>query len=193
MYHLIRRIHLFTGLILLMFVLMYVVSGYVMIHPNWFGERTPTVSERTELASFPTGLSDTALATHLQEAFGLRGQSSPPEHRRDGSTRFNFVRPGTTFQAVLSADGKRLTITRKDFGFSGLANGMHRLRGYHGGWLYCLWSLLYDLASLGLIVFGITGALLWYQSASRRLAGWVCLGASCGFAAAMVCYLMWAK
>jgi hypothetical protein len=193
MYHLIRKIHLFTGLLLLVFVIMYFASGYVMIHPRWFGERQPKLSVRTEALNFPAEPSDGAFAERLKEAFGLRGQSSPPERRKDGSTRFNFVRPGTAFQADLSPDGKQITITRKDFGFSGLANGMHRLRGYHGGWLYYLWAFLYDLASGALIIFAITGIILWYQSCSRRLAGWACLAASFGFTAGMICYLMWAS
>ena len=36
MYDLIRKIHLYTGLTLLAFVLMYFVTGYVMIHHDLF-------------------------------------------------------------------------------------------------------------------------------------------------------------
>ena len=193
MYHFIRRIHLFTGLLLLVFVLMYFLSGYVMIHGKWFVEREPKVSVRTETLNFLVDPSDASLAGRLQAAFGLRGQSSSPEHKSDGSTRFNFVRPGTTFQAVITPGSGEITITRKDFGFRGVANGFHRLRGYHGGWIYVLWSCLYDLASVALILFGITGVVLWYQSTARHLPGWACLVASFGFTAAMICYLMWTK
>jgi hypothetical protein len=37
MYNTIRRIHLYTGLIVLVFLMMYFISGYVMIHRPWFG------------------------------------------------------------------------------------------------------------------------------------------------------------
>jgi hypothetical protein len=193
MYHLIRRIHLFTGLLLLVFVLMYFISGYVMIHSKWFGETSPNVSVRTEHLNFPVDPTDAKVPAKLQAAFGLRGQSSSPERRGDGTIRLNFSRPGTTFQTVVSADGTQLKITRKDFGPTGLANGLHRLRGYHGGWLYFLWSLMYDLASIALILFALTGTVLWYQSTARHLAGWACLAASFGFTAAMIIYLMWTR
>lgn len=193
MYHFLRRIHLFTGLLLMVFVLMYFVSGYVMIHPKWFGQREAKDTTWTEALSLAPGNSDAALVRYLQSILGLRGQPSSPEHRRDGSVRVNFIRPGTTFQTVVNPEGKQVKITRKDFGFTGLANGMHRLRGYRGGWAYWIWSLLYDLASLALIVFGTTGIILWYQSTSRRLPGWLCLTASFGFTAAMILYLMWSK
>jgi hypothetical protein len=193
MYHFIRRIHLFTGLLLLVFVVMYFASGYIMIHATWFGGREPKVSVRSETLDLPANESDAELANRLQAIFGLRGQSGAPEHRKDGSVRINYARPGTTFQAVINSGGKQITITRRDFGFAGVANGLHRLRGYHGGWAYWTWSLMYDSASLSLIVFGISGVILWYQSSARRLAGWICLAASFGFTAAMIVYLMWTK
>jgi hypothetical protein len=193
MYHLLRRLHLFTGLLLLVFVLMYFVSGYVMIHPEWFGERVSTDTTRSEVLSLPPKISDSELPAYLEKSLGLRGQSGKPEHRKDGSTRLNFVRPGTTFQTEISPGGKEITITQKQFGFTGLANGLHRLHGYRGGWAYWLWSLCYDLASLALIVFGLTGIVLWYQSTSKHMAGWLCLVASFGFTGAMILYLMLSK
>src|SRR5688500_14285492 len=38
MYNTIRKIHLYTGLVILIFLMMYFVSGYVLIHRPWFGE-----------------------------------------------------------------------------------------------------------------------------------------------------------
>lgn len=39
MYHVIRKIHLYAGLVVMVFLMMYFVSGYVMIHRPWFGGR----------------------------------------------------------------------------------------------------------------------------------------------------------
>ena len=193
MYHFFRRIHLFTGLLLLVFVLMYFLTGYVMIHGNWFGSNEPKTSVETNSFAFVANETDSALATRLQRQFSLSGQSSTPERRKDGSLRLNYVRPGTTIQTVINPVTRQIVITRKEFAFHGLANGLHRLRGYHGGWQYWIWSLLYDLASLALIVFAITGVVLWYQSTARHVAGWICLAASCGFTTAMILYLMLSK
>jgi hypothetical protein len=109
------------------------------------------------------------------------------------SRQFNYARPGTTFEAVVSPDGKQVAITSKEFGFVGLANGMHRLHGYGGGRIYDAWAFLYDLASAALILFALTGIILWYQSTSRRLPGLICLGLSFSFSAAMILYLLYRK
>lgn len=192
-YPLLRRIHLFTGLMLLVFVLMYFVTGYVMIHAKWFGGREAKTTKYTEKLDINGNVADDVLVRRLQTELGFKGQPSDPEHRKDGSTRLSFTRPGTGFQVVVVLGTNLVTVTRKDFGFAGVANGMHRLRGYHGGWRYWAWSLLYDLASLSLIVFALTGILLWYQSTARRLPGWLCLTAGFGFTASMVLYLMLSK
>jgi len=193
MYKLLRRIHLFTGLILLVFVLMYFLSGYVIIHAQWFGGRDPKTSSRTEQVNLSAGLSDAALVRYFQAKLRLQGQASSPEHRKDGSIRVNFVRPGKTVQIVLNSQKNQVTVKQNEFGFAGIANGMHRLRGYHGGWLYCTWALMYDLASVALMVFSITGVVLWYQSTPGRLPGGICLLASCSFTVSMILYLLLSK
>jgi len=190
MYTFIRRIHLFSGLVLLVFVLMYFVSGYVIIHRPWFGKSEPATIHRQEPLIVSERRSDEEMSRYLQEKYGLRGQRSPANHRPDGSVRFSFVRPGTSFEALIAPDGKSLTITEKHLGAADIANGLHRLHGYHGGWLYLLWAFVYDLASAALIVFAISGVVLWFQSTSRRLAGWLCLALSCGFTASMMGYLL---
>jgi hypothetical protein len=193
MYHFIRRIHLFTGLLLFVFVVMYFASGYAMIHNQWFKKTPPSITTRAEPLHEPAPATDETLSAYLQDKFDLRGKRNPAIHRKDGSRQFGYLRPGTTIDAVVSADGKQVTITRREFDFVGLANGFHRLRGYGGGWLYDLWSALYDLASAALIVFGLTGILLWYQSTLRRLPGLICLAISFGFTASMILYLMFRR
>jgi hypothetical protein len=190
MYQLVRRIHLFTGLGLLLFILMYFVTGYVIIHGPWFGKTDPAVSVRTEPLAAPSGLSETQLAAYLQERFDLRGQPGAPNRRGDGSVRFTFGRPGTAIEAVVAAGGRQVSITERKLPFRGTANGFHRLRGYRGGAFYMVWAALYDLASAALILFAITGVFLWYKSTTRRWPGVLCLAGSVGFTASMVIYLV---
>jgi len=192
MYHLIRRIHLFTGLILLMFVIMYFATGYVMIHHLWFGENKPKVTTRTEALNYSGEKTDAAMSVYLQETFGLAG-NRVVNRRPNGTLSFNFVRPGTVFEAVVAPDGKQVKITRRDQAFVGTMATMHELHGYGGGWFYSMWALVLDLASASMVVFAITGIILWYQSTTARLPGWICLGFSTVFTAAMIFYLLYRK
>ena len=190
MYPWIRRIHLFTGLFLLVFILMYFVSGYLMIHENWFERGDPKKTTRTERLTYAGDLSTSEFASHLEENLGVRGKRQPPRRRPDGSWQFNYVRPGVNHEVVISPAGDEATITRSEFGPVGLAHGLHRLHGYGGGWLYDLWAVVYDLASAAMILFALSGIFLWHQSTVIRWPGWLCLVLSFGLTAAMILYFL---
>src|SRR5262245_35312035 len=103
MYNVIRKIHLYTGLIILIFLMMYFVSGYVIIHRQWFGgqEGKPEASVRKEsLAGFTGERSPDALAAYVMDRFDLQGRANipPPERQPKNTIRFNVMRPGTMHQ-----------------------------------------------------------------------------------------------
>ena len=64
MYTIIRKIHQYTGLMLLAFVAMYFVTGYVIVHHDWFGEKPAVKTERTETlgAGLPLATDEAAAA-----------------------------------------------------------------------------------------------------------------------------------
>lgn len=46
-YNVIRKTHLYAGLVLLVFVVMYFVTGYPITHNQWFDAQDPVKTERT--------------------------------------------------------------------------------------------------------------------------------------------------
>src|SRR5688572_30944320 len=103
MYNAIRKIHLYSGMVVLLFLMMYFVSGYVMIHRPWFGGQggKPPADVRTEsLAGYAGPREPEALAAYVVGRFQLRGRANVPPAARQpqNSIRFNVVRPGTIQQ-----------------------------------------------------------------------------------------------
>lgn len=190
MYTIIRKIHQYTGLMLLAFVVMYFVTGYIIVHHEWFGEKPAMKTERTETlsAGLPSGTDEAAAA--LQEMFGLNGMRYEPIRRGDGTWRFMFRRPGVDNEVIVAADGKSAKITETQRDAVGRLIGLHRLHGYRAGWAYYAWAVMYDLASMAMIVFAVTGVYLWYKLTSRRTLGWVMLGLGCAYAVTMIMYLV---
>ena len=196
-YTVLRKIHLYTGLALMTFVVMYFVTGYPMIHHEWFPDSEPRETVRTEPLEYadiadPDIADPESYALYLQETFDLRGKRQRQRQRDDGSWRFDYFRPGTDIKVVVALDGKSVTITTREHGAKQTLIGFHRLHGYGGGWLYDLWVVFYDLASLSLIVFAFSGIYLWYRLTRRRLLGWIFLGISYGYAGATMLYLTYA-
>ena len=89
--------------------------------------------------------------------------------------------------------GDSIVHRHETYGLRTTLIGMHRMHNYGGNILYLLWVLLYDLASLSLILFGLTGVYLWYKLTTKRLLGWVILGLGYGYTAATILFLVYAK
>lgn len=194
-YTLLRKIHLYASLVIAAFLLMYFITGYVMIHHDWFPHREsgPRVVESSHVLSHGSDPDEAALADHLRATFDIGGRFNGSQALDGGRRQFNFYRPGVETKAVVSPEVDAVTITETHHDFRGLMNGYHRMHGYHGPWMYKLWTLLYDLASLSLIVFAATGVYLWWKLSKRRVWGVLCLTASWSLAVGTVAYLMLAR
>jgi hypothetical protein len=190
-YTLLRKIHLYAALSIMVFVVMYFVTGYPMIHHDWFPHSEPVKTTRTESPAYTGPKEPAAYSNYLQETFDLRGKLTRQQRLKDGSWEFRYSRPGTFHEAVVTPAGDSVRITTREENAIDTMIGFHRLRGYGGGKLYNVWALLYDLASFSLIVFACTGIYLWYRLTKKKLLGWIFLGISYGYAAVTVLYLMY--
>ncbi|MFH1071201.1 MAG: PepSY-associated TM helix domain-containing protein [Candidatus Glassbacteria bacterium] len=186
----IKKIHLYSGLSLFAFMVIYYFSGFVMINHSLFTEADPVEKVRSESFSWNGPVDSLAISAYIQEHYGLRGKRQPPRRLNDGRTRYNFYHPGVATEAMVSADRRSVEITVSDGGFRGMMVGFHRILGYFGGWLYVLWSFFYDAASAASIVFAVSGIVIWYSGRSRDKLGWLCLGTGFGLTLVVILYLM---
>ncbi|MEW6750888.1 MAG: PepSY-associated TM helix domain-containing protein [Candidatus Latescibacterota bacterium] len=219
MHDVLRRIHLYTGTAILVFLVMYFVTGYPMIHHRLLPDSDPEKTTRTHALryrddrapqvfsvylreTFDLGTPAAALpvsgpvlsefSAYLQETFDLGGKRQEPARLGDGSWRFRYWRPGTAYEAVVSVRGDSVRITQSRDSLRRTLVGFHRLHRYGDGWLYSLWAFCYDLAGLSLILFAVTGVWMWYRMTRRHLLGWLLLGMSFAYAGATILYLIYA-
>jgi hypothetical protein len=190
-YTVFRKVHLYSGLAILAFVIMYFVTGYPMIHHDWFPQSEPLKTTRTESLVYTGAKEPVAYSIYLQETFKLRGKPTRQRQLKDGSWEFHYSRPGTTYEAVVAPGGDSVRITTAREKPIKTMTAFHELHGY-GGMLYSVWAFLYDLASFSLIVFAVTGIYLWYRLTKKKLLGWICLLISYGYATVTVLYCMYA-
>jgi hypothetical protein len=186
----IRRLHLFTSLVLVVWVVMYFVTGWIIVHESRFPRGEPQRTTRTEPLQFAGERNSGEFVGFLESRFGVHGRRQPPKAQKDGTWLFRWVRPGVNHDIVVNAAGTQATVTRAEFGATGLAHGLHRLHGYGGGAVYDIWSVFYDLASCAMIVFAVTGIYLWWRTAKVKWPGWLCLAFSFGFTGTMIGYWM---
>src|SRR5688572_17263589 len=184
MYDVVRKIHLYAGLVVLVFLMMYFASGYVLIHREWFGGQRGKPDPATATASI-AGLASRephAIAEHLN----LHGRVTVPPKQPSDAVRFNVFRPGTTLQVEVphAGDAARVTTVRENL--AGVIVHLHRIHGYGGGPIWNTFVLFNDLASFSCILFALTGVYLWWKTAKRKALGFACLFASCAYTITMI-------
>ena len=139
----------------------------------------------------PSKRTDTAVITREMEIPGVRslsGQELVLKLKNDlsvggqyqireaeGVTLVHFRRPGTETDVKVSHSSDSITVTSKQKNGISTMHQFHRLHGYRGGWNYVAWAFMYDLSSLSMIIFALTGVYLWYKTERTRWPGWLLL------------------
>jgi hypothetical protein len=190
MYNIVRKIHLYCGLIILAFLVMYFVSGYMMIHRPWFLGPPSTTTQTVTLDSIGA-LPIEQLAVEAKKRLGLGGRTFVQTQTPD-MKRFFVIRPGTTVRVDVPAGGDVVHVITQRYGVVGTLIVLHKLRGYDDQWLFNAYVLFCDLAGLSMIVFAISGVYLWWKRTKNRLWGILCLTGSCVYAAGMMLYFAYA-
>ncbi len=189
-YALLRQIHLFAGLVLALAVLFYTVSGVTFVYSRWL-PRQNNVTTTTKVALPPQATaSDSALRAFVSQEAGASGRTRGMDSDRAGIQRQRWMSPTGRVEAEVSADRTTLTIARTRFNAIGTLRGFHVLLGRDGGIGYLAWSLLLDVVALSMILFAVTGFLLWYRSTKDRRLGWVLFAGSWIYTLGLVAYLL---
>jgi hypothetical protein len=187
MYKSIRQIHLFAAFVLTVFVLMYFVSGFVMIFEDSFQRKDTGVSVlKRHIPGIGAASGDT-LVSLVKETFGVRGQYQI--RRNNSGTVLTFRHPGKEVQVVVQTLSDSTTCTIRKKNLVSVLHQFHRLHGYYGGANYIAWAIMYDLAAMSMILFAITGVFLWYKTERVRWPGWLILGAFTMLTAFTIYYL----
>lgn len=189
MYQVLRKIHLYSAFVLLVFIIMYTFTGYVIQNPWFDGSTEPVKSTFTRPLAYRDAPDSIALSLYLQNEFGLNGWRGEPKRQKDGGWKFIYIHPGTTYDAVVSQAMDSVAITKTTQGFRGVMANLHRIHQYGHGFLYDVWMIFYDLTALALIVFPLTGVFLWHQLTKKRLLGWIFIFISFSFTTGSILYL----
>lgn len=193
MISLFRQIHLYSGLVFFVFILMYFISGYVILHNIIWGSNKPEKNARMEAVNYPLNLDNEGVSEYLQRQFSINGKQLPPQQMKDGRWKFRYWHPGRWHEVIVALDRDSVEIVSIKWYSRRTLVQFHRLAGYEGDWPYKIWAFLYDLVCLTMIVFPISGIVIWYRFTKKRLFGWILLSLSFGFAGFTIFYFIYAR
>ncbi|HVW86074.1 MAG TPA: hypothetical protein VHB50_15400 [Bryobacteraceae bacterium] len=179
-----RRTHLYLGLLLTPFFLLYAVSGFILNHGEWFqgsGQQTPRWTTVFERAYRLPPISDDDDEDVLAERV-LRDQGLPGRYRADFDDDGNLVidRIKLTGRLRLTYYPKqgRLIGQQERVALPQLITAAHFRSGYeYPYFLEYLWAAMIDLLVLSSLIWIASGIYLWWKLTRFRFWGWVSLAA----------------
>jgi len=177
-YNLIRKIHLYTAFIIVSFIVMYFITGFMMKHGDWFPQSDAKVFSKKFDLHISKEMNEEEWSIYLQDKFDIHAQRKRSNKNNDGTISFKYSKPGEFSTVTLSADKSVATLRTQHFSAYGTFAGFHRLNGYGGGWLYDIYVFMLDLARIALLVFVVTGLYLWYKLIRKKTWGIIILSAS---------------
>jgi hypothetical protein len=183
--HLNRRIHLYLALFLLPWFLLYGVSSIPFSHGTYFEEldrarKIPlwnTIAEKSNYDMPPHQGDDLkAFAARIVKDNGL-SQSASYGAYRQSATQINVYVYSfwKSTQVKCFLDEKRLLIEDRRFRWDHFLTGIHAKGGFEMGGFHTLWALFVDLVCFGMLLWVITGLIMWWNLPPTRNWGWLAL------------------
>ena len=180
MFRLMRNIHLILGLSCLLMALVFAVSSLTIIYRPWLPQGVEE-SERTIEISADRAATPRALALELMRFHDLEGDLRAVEEE-ESLIRFRIFRPGEEARVEYDRARGEATVQLREWN---LLEKLVQLHVNHGLWhdfmASNLWAALSVLASIGLLLLGVSGIYLWFAHHQERKIGAVILALSLAY------------
>ena len=181
--HFNRRLHLYLGLTLAPWFLMYGISSIPFAHNEYFEARdkakglpawTTRLDQKYSI-DVPAEGELRPVGARIMSDLGLQGAFGA---YRQGPNQVNVYvysfRHATQVKYFIAE--QRITVEDRRFRFDHFLTGMHARGGFEqDSVLDTLWGVTVDLVCLGMLMWILTGLYMWWSLPALRRWGWVAL------------------
>ncbi len=182
-----RKLHIYIGLYLLLFIWLFSVTGLLLNHPQWrfsqfWSQRQTSTFEWT--VEWPTDKDDLRIARSLLKQLSITGEIEGITISRDNH-RFDIrvVKPGKIIDIKIDRMTNHANVEQIRVNTWGIMNMLHTFTGVRMNepaknrhWIMNqLWSLSIDALSIGFVVLVFGGLYMWYETKQKRRLGFVLL------------------
>lgn len=169
-----RRIHAYLGLFLLLFFLKFAISAIPFSHGKKFNEyykdkpQWEKRFERDYQIEVPEKADLNVIGGKILTDLGMKGSYGAWWNGSNRIAVHTFSFKGTT-RIFYQIKEKKLIVEDKLFRWDHFLHKFHWIGGYHQSrFIHDLFAFMIDLTCLGVIVWVITGLVMWWQIPSTR-------------------------
>lgn len=175
----VRALHLYIGLFISPFVLIYAISVLVFDHPQLINKINPakeTPVENVKLDSVPMRGTDLLTARAILKKLDIIGEVDYT-NKKDSSMFFPVRTPGKSIKINVNTHSGMVSIARTELGALRGTTYMHAMPGPHNAAIrgnsgfIKVWRYLVDTTIYSLLFLTISGVFLWYFLKSERKLG----------------------
>ena len=170
-YQVLKKIHLYAGLSTAALLIMYVVTSYMMIHHDYFpSEGAQKNTENIKIS--PSEIDETNWPEFIK-IHKIKGRLNNEGTNSEGDKIINYSSAATNTTLKISANGEEVEIEKNEKNLAHSMIGRHRLLGYGGPLKYNVYALLLDAVGLSLLLFTITGVIMWLRLLKNNIWAWI--------------------
>ncbi|MEY3608193.1 MAG: hypothetical protein RLZZ447_981 [Verrucomicrobiota bacterium] len=178
-----RDLHLYAGLFLCPFVLLFAISTFQLNHPSRSAVGQPA-AKRSATVRLPSGdVGSIPYARDILSQLGVTGEIDYVRHHAKTEKLFVPVtKPGESTRVEVDLKLGTATIEYEERGLAEALNYLHKMPGPHnvrfrGNWTYMSWwAVTADVVVYGILVLTLSGLCLWWNLKAERAVGWVLVG-----------------
>jgi len=179
MSRLVRRVHMFAGLFLAPWMLMYALSTLVMTHQEYvnsfYASKSPVMVKERELdysRSFPTNLTRDAIAQQILNDLGMDGTHSVSGGGNERPLVIQRQHAMPQRRLTFDASTSKITIELEKFRAPTVLERLHRRRGYNQPYaLEDTWGFSVDVAVVTMAFWSLSGIWLAWELKATRVWG----------------------
>jgi hypothetical protein len=180
----IRQTHMYLGLFLAPWMLIYALSTMAMNHREYFKERYggtmvkwEVEKEQTLTPQFKPDSSAQEMATSILQGVNQYGNFNANLTRDRQKLTINRSDPVTPRRFTYTPSDGKLVIEKQEFRSEPFLEGLHRRRGFQSSFtLDKLWGASVDLVIIAMVLWVISGVWVWWEMKPTRRAGLVWAG-----------------
>jgi hypothetical protein len=183
-YLLLRKLHLYLGLFISPYLLVFALSTIAINH-NWKlkDDENERAQRFVRQINFPSGAGNLEQAKDILRQLGMSGEIGYINHLpREGRLAFPVMKPGMEIQVDFDLRTNATTIEQHGTNFWKKLVYLHKSPGPHnanirGNWIYTRWwRVLVDSVVYVLLFLTAGGIYLWAVIKAERKPGLICLG-----------------
>jgi hypothetical protein len=177
-----RTLHLYTGLFLVPWMMVYAVSAFCLNHSSWFTEGLQLTQKWETLreVEFTPG-SELPQTREEQAAAILRHVDLDGPHQIVGTpsaSEMVVIRYSVTghYRVTWQPSRSRVVVARfQPASAYSVINALHFQHRYRPYFAHLAWAIVVDATALSTVFWVISGIYLWARQRSQRLLGGICL------------------